>query len=657
MNCTKNSLEFLRKPFLLLLVMAVPVFAGAQKPAPKPPAPAPKPAAPAARPAAPAQRPQAPAAQHPGTARPSTPGQRPGATGTQGQNQRPGTNQSGQNHGTGKPGGDQHSGKPGDQGKTQPPKTGQKGPEPNKTEASRGSHQAPGKSVTLKSGTVAHVRPDGKIRSLDTKNGMHIEHNLHGQRTIASDRNGAHVVTTGKDKGYYQRRYATRNGHVYYARTYMDHGVYRTAVYRGYTFGGAHYYAYAPGFYYSPAFYGWAYGGWPAPVAYGWGWAGASWYGFYGFTPYAAYAAPAYWLTDYLIAANLQAAYAAASAGPVAGGINVDVTQPWTDTGTQIVQGQTYSIAASGLVSYQTSNPNANVSPAGDGRPTCFTNPQPTAPNLPCLSLIGKIGPAGIPFFVGPGKTFVAPAGGELFLGMNDSYFPDNGGNWAVSVNQPGGGDSPSADPQQGDPQPSGNDQVAMAPEVKEQLVQEVKSDLKSDQDAAAQPKSNSTGMQNAVDENKEEAPPALDPQHLIFVVDTDRAVVTDDGKECSLTAADVLMRMSDSPNQNQEVTARVTASKKADCAVGKTVAVTVDALQDMYNHFHEKLDEGTKELAAKQGKDNLPKAPDTNTVAGEMDTPPADKAATAKALQQQQSEADQAEADAKREIGSSSGS
>jgi hypothetical protein len=44
----------------------------------------------------------------------------------------------------------------------------------------------------------------------------------------------------------------------------------------------------------------------------GWGWGGSPWYGFYGgyFAPYPMYPSAAFWLTDYLIAANLQAAYA-----------------------------------------------------------------------------------------------------------------------------------------------------------------------------------------------------------------------------------------------------------------------------------------------------------------------------------------------------------
>ena len=61
----------------------------------------------------------------------------------------------------------------------------------------------------------------------------------------------------------------------------------------------------------APSYYGWAYNPWAAPVAYGWGWGGSPWYGYYGyyFAPAPVYATPSLWITDYLLAANLQAAY------------------------------------------------------------------------------------------------------------------------------------------------------------------------------------------------------------------------------------------------------------------------------------------------------------------------------------------------------------
>jgi len=91
-------------------------------------------------------------------------------------------------------------------------------------------------------------------------------------------------------------------------------------------------------------------------------------------------------------------------------------------------------------------------------------------------------------------------------------------------------------------------------------------------------------------------------------------------------------------------VTVSVSAGKKADCAAGKQVAVSVDDLQEMQNHFQEQLDSGMKDLASKQGTGGLPKAPDTTTVASDVPPPPPDTSAE-KTLQDQQAAADQTEA------------
>jgi hypothetical protein len=142
---------------------------------------------------------------------------------------------------------------------------------------------------------------------------MHIEHGVHGGRHIVSTHNGVRVVGNGRRGGYVQRAYVTRGGRSYYSRTYYYHGGYRAGVYRGYNYGGHPYYGYYPAYYYHPAYYGWASNPWPAPVAYGWGWGGAPWYGYYGgyFEPYPVYPSAAFWLTDYLVAASLRAAYEA----------------------------------------------------------------------------------------------------------------------------------------------------------------------------------------------------------------------------------------------------------------------------------------------------------------------------------------------------------
>ena len=88
-------------------------------------------------------------------------------------------------------------------------------------------------------------------------------------------------------------------------------------------------------------------------------------------------------------------------------------------------------------------------------------------------------------------------------------------------------------------------------------------------------------------------------------------------GQECSLTAGDVVMRLSDTPDNNQNVTASVQSSKQGDCAAGQTVAIGVQDLQEMHNQFREQLDSGLKTLADKAGTGGLPKAPDTATTSG----------------------------------------
>ena len=182
------------------------------------------------------------------------------------------------------------------------------------------SRRAPGRTVYLKGGGSANFRPSGQIRVINW-NGMRIQHNLRGGRTIVTEHHGVRIVTRGGDRGYVQRAYVTRGGRSYYSRTYYDHGVYRVGIYRGYYYGGRRYYGYYPGYWYRPAFYGWAYRPWGPPVYWGvgiggWGWGGAPWFGFYGgyFAPYPVYPSAAFWLTDYVIAANLQAAYAAQAA-------------------------------------------------------------------------------------------------------------------------------------------------------------------------------------------------------------------------------------------------------------------------------------------------------------------------------------------------------
>jgi hypothetical protein len=54
------------------------------------------------------------------------------------------------------------------------------------------------------------------------------------------------------------------------------------------------------------------------------------------------------------------------------------------------------------------------------------------APDLPCFSLIARIG-TGTPFEVGT-SALVTTGSGVLYLGINDDSFSGNSGNWTVNI-------------------------------------------------------------------------------------------------------------------------------------------------------------------------------------------------------------------------------
>jgi hypothetical protein len=182
-------------------------------------------------------------------------------------------------------------------------------------------------------------------------------------------------------------------------------------------------------------------------------------------------------------------------------------------------------------------------------------------------------------------------------------------------------------------------------------LSEEVKILLAAEQaDAGKSGSASSSGSQPA----KDEAPPALDANFRTFMVSADLSLVAD-GDECALSDGDVVQRISDAPDDDQNVTVKVVASTKSDCAIGKEGPIAMDDLQEMYNHFREQLTSGMGELAKKQGTGGLPKAPDTTTVAGDVPPPAPDKTAE-KTLQEQAADADKTETEVKQEAASDSG-
>jgi len=175
--------------------------------------------------------------------------------------------------------------------------------------APTGSHQ-----TRLQNGSAVQRRPNGRVSDVhDARRGMDVHRGLNGSRRVSVERpDHSRIVAERGRAGYVQRPYMY-HGHEFARRTYYYNGRAYDRYYRGYSYHGVYMHVYAPFRYYPVAFYGWAYNPWFTPVVYPWGWAGNPWFGYYGFyfTPYPVYASPALWLTDYLLAANLTAAYAA----------------------------------------------------------------------------------------------------------------------------------------------------------------------------------------------------------------------------------------------------------------------------------------------------------------------------------------------------------
>src|SRR5208337_4527919 len=294
-----------------------------------------------------------------------------------------------------------------------------------------------GKKTTFetKSGTKANCDHNGYIRTIHTRSGMTINHGSHGERRYESRRpDGGRIVGFGHGRGFAEHVYY-RGGHPFMRRTYFYNGHRYAYAYRGYYWHGHPYYGYVPPYYYAPGFYGWAYNPWAAPVAFGWGWGGAPWYGYYGyyFNPFPVYASPAFWITDYLLAANLQAAYEARAAAQA------------------------------------NANANANAEAAAEEQPA------------------------------------------------------------------------------------SGGGPVALSPEVKQQIADEVRAQIAAQQQQAEHPEPaapvSSTAPAGGGQTGPDEVPAALDPARRTFIVSAVLSESTPDGTECSLSPGDVLTRIQDTPD------------------------------------------------------------------------------------------------------------
>ncbi|HUB81848.1 MAG TPA: hypothetical protein VMB03_23775 [Bryobacteraceae bacterium] len=178
-------------------------------------------------------------------------------------------------------------------------------------------------------------------------------------------------------------------------------------------------------------------------------------------------------------------------------------------------------------------------------------------------------------------------------------------------------------------PAPGG--QVALTPDVKQAIADEVHRQLdqeRMESQAGAAP----------------QATPAFlaDNSAHVFVVGNPLDVQSLSG-QCSLTEGDVIQMTAPPPGNSATADLAVLASKGPDCRKGTVVTIAIGDLQDMQNHMRETLDQGLADLQSKQGQGGIPAAPAAASrppveAAYAMAAPPPDPNAASAVSQQAQS-------------------
>ena len=103
-----------------------------------------------------------------------------------------------------------------------------------------------------------------------------------------------------------------------------------------------------------------------------------------------------------------------------------------------------------------------------------------------------------------------------------------------------------------------GSNQVVLTPEVKQAIADEVKAELAAEKAAAASPQA------AAAAPTGDQVPEALDPANRTFIVSSVLSEQLPDGTECSLSQGDVLTRIDDNPDANQNVKVLVSSSQNS---------------------------------------------------------------------------------------------
>ena len=108
--------------------------------------------------------------------------------------------------------------------------------------------------------------------------------------------------------------------------------------------------------------------------------------------------------------------------------IAVASNRQWTDTGINVTAGQTVTISADGRIRIARDAAEFITAGGADGRV-----PDATIANAPIGGLVARFGNSA-PVFVGQNRTFRVPRSGRLYLGVNDSFWEDNSGQFNATV-------------------------------------------------------------------------------------------------------------------------------------------------------------------------------------------------------------------------------
>ena len=148
---------------------------------------------------------------------------------------------------------------------------------------------------------------------------------------------------------------------------------------------------------------------------------------------------------------------------------------------------------------------------------------------------------------------------------------------------------------------------AALTPEVKQQIADEVRSQIALE---------NSEAQQNSQNQDPDPASSGIarmmsDGRPHVFVVGSTLDVVDASGSECPLSGGDVLsMNAAGDPNATAVDLVVLSSKGGSECQKADTVTVALNDLQEMQNHMRETIDQGLQDLQAKQGSRGIPKAP-----------------------------------------------